>query len=178
MDRFVKLALIFVLTLCAISCSCNKRKPIVRLPDRLKYDTVRVVYPKRDAPWEYYGMGVSPYQYMSFYSKDLRILQTTDTTFIRNLINAIDGINIIEHSDGIDTWVMVLLHHTYDKAIDTLAINSGFNWFNGAVYKDPFVFQLISDEIIKYDKVWAELISDYYVDGEWRTCTEVALSKR
>lgn len=177
MDKFFRLALFVVLTICATSCLSSKKKPIVPFPDKLKYDTVRVVYPKRNAPWEYYGMGVIPQQYMSFYSKDLRIMKTTDTTFIRKLINTIDGMSISNHSNGIDTWIMVLLHHTYDDTIDTLAINNNFNWFNGNEFEDLSALQLISDEIIKYDKNWAEFVSDYYVNGKWRNCIEVALTK-
>ena len=72
------------------------------------------------------------------------------------------------------------LHWNGDRinVIDTLAIGKNYNWFNRTVYKDSSICQLIVDEIVKYDRDFAELINDYYVDGKWLDCTEVELKKQ
>lgn len=178
MSKIIRFIIFIILTSCSISCFCNKRKSFEYVLDVLKYDTVKIVYPKSDAPWEYYGSGVLPHQYTTHYSRDLRIMKTTDTTLIRNLINMIDRMNAIDYSNGIDTWIMVLLHNSRNNGIDTLTIGKNYNWFNRTVYKDSSVCQIIIDEIVKYDRDFAKLINDYYVDGKWLDCAEVALKKQ
>ncbi len=166
----------FILSVLSVSSCSSKRNSTLGKCD---YNAVTIIYTDTDIPWESIRVfSITPKIYKSIYFPYLREIQTTDTTFISKLLIQIDERDVLDSIVGIDTWQLVLLHKANSDSVDTLATNWYVNWFNGEVFKDSCVFKLVVDEIIRHDKKWEELVSDYYVDNRWRDYSEIEFEER
>lgn len=163
------ITIIFFLMSC---CSCvSHSNSTNQTNDPARYDSITILYPMTDAIWKSLRCFsiVQPEDFTKEcgYKGSLRAMKVSDTTFIDSLKRRLDKVDNQLVKDGLDTWVMVLLSNKKGDKVDSLALSDDFICFNGDFGRDSCLTRMIYDKIISHDKDWADLVSDYYVNGEW-----------
>lgn len=161
-----------IIILLVMSChSCVNHRDRNQVNDSAKYDSATIIYPMTDAIWKSLRCFsiVQPEDFTKEcgYKGSLRAMKVSDTTFIDSLKRRLDKVDNQLVKDGLDTWVMVLLSNKKGDKVDSLALSDDFICFNGDFGRDSCLTRMIYDKIISHDKDWADLVSDYYVNGEW-----------
>lgn len=161
-----------IIILLVTSChSCVNHRDRNQVNDSAKYDSATIIYPMTDAIWKSFRCfsTVQPKDFTKErgYKGSLRAMKISDTVFIDSMKSRLDKIENQLIKDGLDAWVMVLLSNKNSDKVDTLALSDNLVWFNGTLGRDSCLTRMIYDKIISHDKDWADLVSDYYVNGEW-----------
>lgn len=157
--------------LCIAFSSCNVDRVSEQCDDDIRYDEVSIIYTTTDYPWAWEKFcPIEPAVFTKAYKGCLKIMILKDTLFIKQLAESINlrkykGVFSADSCGCFDAYFLLKLKRK--ESVDTHAVSDYWLWFNREVYLDSATATLIVEKIIRYDKEFVDIVSDYYDKGTW-----------